>query len=167
MIRPSRDHVFMEIAKMMAMRGNCLRGQVGAIITSGANRIISSGYNGPVIPDSDCYKLQCKLDEKCQHAVHAEANAIMAAANYGIKLFMGTIYCTHAPCENCAKLIFQSGLAKVVYEKNYTDDFGIRLLYRLGVTVVQFPYEQIKDNNKEGGSRGLDTPLSDYTNGLF
>ena len=131
--RPSREDVFMCIAHCMSWRGSCRRKQVGAIITTQSHRIVSSGYNGTLRGDLHCNKLGCNLEEKCKHAVHAELNAIAFAAQAGVSLFNTILYCTTAPCYECAKVIVQVGISKVIYGGEYTDTLGIDLLIKHGV----------------------------------
>lgn len=133
--RPSRDEIFMAIAKIYAMRGTCGRAKVGCIITSPEHRIISSGYNGTLIGAPHCSERNCDLTQKCQHSVHAETNAIAFAARAGLSLLNSVLYCTTAPCKTCAQLIVQSGIIRVVYLYDYTDNAGIELLEQNGLQV--------------------------------
>jgi dCMP deaminase len=122
--RPDRQEVFMAIAKVMSYRGTCGRAQVGCVIVAPDHRIISSGYNGTLLGDKHCDEHMCNTKEKCQHSVHAEANAIAFAARAGISLSGSTLYCTTAPCKTCAQLIIQAGIMRVVFEKVYSTDNG-------------------------------------------
>lgn len=135
MERIERDQMFMEIAHVLAKRGNCGRGKVGALITR-AHRIISTGYNGPLRGAADCSKEVCDLDSKCTRAIHAELNAILFAAREGISVWDSTIWCTHSPCENCAKYIIQAGIRRVKYDLKY-DETGIAILNKAGIKVEQ------------------------------
>lgn len=131
--RPSRDETYLAIAEVIGFRGTCLRGKVGCIITID-NRIISSGYNGP-LDAIGCTHHNCDLTQKCVKAVHAEANAISFAAKEGIKLKGATLYCKVAPCLECARLIIQSGIIRVLYHEDYKNDLGINLLEINGVKI--------------------------------
>jgi len=113
-----------------------LRKQVGCVIIKN-NRVIGSGYNGSVITGKHCSELQCEVEKKCTHSIHAEANALMACLKSGISVEGGTIYCTTAPCYDCAKLIVQSGIIEVVYDKEYTNGDGEFLLESMGISVTQ------------------------------
>jgi len=135
MERISRDELNIKIAGLIALRATCERGQVGCVITQN-NRIVSTGYNGPIVGHS-CQELHCKLDEKCDNATHAEINAITAAAKFGIPLDGSTLYCTTSPCKNCAMAIIQSGIQRVVFDKEYRSDEGTMLLFKSGITVCQ------------------------------
>lgn len=136
--RPERYAVFMAIAQVMSLRGTCQRAKVGCIITSPDHRIISSGYNGTLIRAPHCTEMGCNLEEKCQHSVHAEANAISFAARFGISLSGSIMFCTTAPCKSCAMLIIQAGVHKVVYLSDYTDNIGIKMLTDHNIGVQQY-----------------------------
>lgn len=118
-----RTELYLSMAKLMSMRSTCQRGSNGVIITLD-NRIIASGYNNPLPGSADCKELGCDLTQKCQHSVHAEANAIYFAARYGIALQGATLYCTSSPCFNCAQAIVQSGIKTVIYKEDYLTDEG-------------------------------------------
>ena len=124
--RLTRDALYLHIAHLISLRGTCQRLQVGCVITSPDHRIISTGYNGPLPSDEHC--LKCDLSKSCTDAVHAEANAIAYAAKSGISLNGSTIYLTHNPCVNCAKLIVQSGIKIVKYRNLFRDISGIEIL---------------------------------------
>lgn len=117
MSRLDRIETNLLVAATISLRADCQRAKVGCVIT-GNHRIISSGYNGPLL-DLDCSEAHCKITEKCKHAVHAEANAIAAASKWGIPLLGATLYCTHCPCYDCAKIIVQSGITHVFYLHDY------------------------------------------------
>lgn len=134
MKRISRDTLHIEIAKLMAKRSKCEKAKVGAIITMN-NRIISSGYNGSINPDHVCV---CVKGTPCEEAVHAEANAIFAAAREGISLLGSTLYTTYSPCLKCAQAIFQSGIVKVVYLIPYRDTTPLDMLKKKGIETIQY-----------------------------
>lgn len=129
--RLNRNQANMAMAIVMGMRGTCRRAQVGCVITKG-NRVVSTGYNGS-LGDDHC--LKCDLGQKCSNAVHAEANAIAYAAKKGISLEGATIYCTHGPCLECAKIIIQSGISEVYYMHEYITTPGITLLSENNIRV--------------------------------
>lgn len=134
--RITRNELHMGIATLMSQRGTCGRAQVGCIITVD-NRIISTGYNGPPPREPHCSEHVCDTSKTCSRAIHAEVNAIAHAARYGLSLNGSTLYCTHAPCPSCARLIIQSGISKVVYKYPYKVDEGLEILKRNGVTWLQ------------------------------
>lgn len=130
--RPEREILAMSIAELIALRGTCKRARVGCVITRDG-RIISTGYNGSIIGDMHCDDLGCDVNEKCKHAIHAEANAIIFAARQGLSLKDSVLCCTVAPCYECAKLIVQAGIQKVYWMNGYTDNLGINLLIKCGI----------------------------------
>lgn len=118
----------MALAVDVASRSNCMKAHVGAIILHDG-RIRSTGYNGTVEGYKDCYEGGCPrcLDltlssgeqlDRCV-CVHAEENALVSAARYGIEVAGAECYVTHEPCLGCTKLLIQSGIKKVVYLKPY------------------------------------------------
>lgn len=127
----------MSIAKVVALRANCSRRRVAAVIVAD-RRIISTGYNGTPRGITNCFEGGCP---RCSGAaksgtsleeclcVHAEQNAICQAAYYGIRLADATIYVTLTPCLTCAKLIVNSGIKEVVYDGEYHFDEQTRKLF--------------------------------------
>jgi dCMP deaminase len=125
--RPSWDEYFMMLAEVAAIRGNCLRRRVGAVIVHN-RQILSTGYNGTPKGITNCSDGGCprcsghapsgsSLDE-CL-CVHAEENAIVQAAAYGVPIRGATLYCTLSPCSYCAKSIINAGIVEVVYAGSY------------------------------------------------
>jgi dCMP deaminase len=148
--RPERWDINLAICKVISLRAVCQRGKVGCVITK-HHRIISSGYNGPLLGKT-CNQANCDIESKCQHAVHAELNAIAAAAREGISLDGATLYCTHGPCYDCAKVIIQSGITQVVYTEDYKNELGVDLINNSSVNLLKVTYsnhdnlyDQIKD----------------------
>lgn len=146
MKRPSWDEYFMAIAHVVATRSNCRRRQVAAVIVKD-NRIISTGYNGTPRGIKNCNEGGCRrcnsdvssgknLDEcLCSHA---EENAITQAAYHGISVKGATLYTTYSPCLMCAKMIINSGIAKVVYNESYATSNGIALVIEACIPIVSF-----------------------------
>lgn len=148
--RPHMDKTLMLMAKLMADRATCSRAQVGAIIVK-ETRPVSSGYNGTAagLPhcDHSCscaihppadpahHWSDCRSKQPCKLSVHAEANAIAFAAKHGVSTEGATLYTTMAPCLECAKLILNAGITRVVAAESYRDDSGTRLLLSLGVEI--------------------------------
>jgi dCMP deaminase len=126
-VRPDWDSYFMNIARVVATRGNCLRRQVAAVIVKD-QRIISTGYNGTPRGVKNCCEGGCA---RCAGEApsgtdlgecvcsHAEENAITQAAYHGIALKGATLYSTMSPCLICAKMIINAGVVEVVYESEY------------------------------------------------
>lgn len=140
--RITRNELHMRIAQLISQRATCKRGKVGCIIIKN-NRTVSSGYNGVLHGDTQCSSENCNLEQSCVRAVHAELNAIAAAARHGISLEGCTLICTTAPCINCAMAIAQSGITHVVYGEVYKSPLGLRTLDKMNITHEK--YELIKD----------------------
>lgn len=118
------DEYFMGVAHLSAMRSKDDSSQVGACIVNEKNRIVGMGYNGFPIGCSDdelpWEKNDNYLESKYAYVVHAEPNAIL---NSSVDLAGSRIYVTLYPCNECAKLIIQSGIKEVIYlEHKYPED---------------------------------------------
>jgi dCMP deaminase len=136
--RPSWDVYFMATAMLMATRSSCERLHVGCVIVSGGthkNRIIAAGYNG-FLPGSP--HVSRVRDGHEQATVHAEQNAVSDAARRGVSLEGGTVYITHFPCINCAKILAAAGIHCIKYHRDYRNDDLVReILAESGVRVEQ------------------------------
>mgnify|MGYP000497919225 CR=1 FL=1 len=133
---------FMDTADRFAQLSSSRRLHVGAVVVKD-NRIISIGYNGtPAGWDNNCEN-EFGLDFNGNptlvtkdEVIHAEANAISKLARSNDSGLGGAMFITHAPCLDCAKLIFQSGIGRVFYSENYRDDAGIQFLKKCNVEVI-------------------------------
>lgn len=135
--RITREELYIKMASLIALRGTCKRKQVGCIITRD-NRIISTGYNGPVKGQQHCNPSFCEILTSCTNAIHAEANAIAFAAREGVKLDGATLYCTLAPCKKCSELIIQTGIKEVIFFEQYDGYLQSKyFLFQNGVKVTQ------------------------------
>ncbi|MDK2879539.1 MAG: dCMP deaminase, partial [Thermoanaerobacteraceae bacterium] len=143
-MRPSWDSYFMEIAHVVAKRSTCLRRQVGAVIVKD-KRIMTTGYNGAPTGIAHCEEVGCLRDElnipsgqrhELCRGIHAEQNAIIQAAIWGVGIKGATLYCTTQPCALCAKMLINAGITRIVYEGNYPDTLAMRLLEEAGVEVI-------------------------------
>jgi dCMP deaminase len=111
------DKVFINIAKEVGTLSHCTRSKVGAVLVKDGN-VISFGYNGtPAGMDNGCEENDVTKDE----VIHAEMNAILKAAKSGNAVDGSTLYLSLSPCQNCCKLIIQSGIKRVVYLEGYRD----------------------------------------------
>ena len=135
--RFSRDELLGNIAKLVARRSTCLRSSVGAVLAR-EGRIISMGYNGAPAGMPHCEPETCGPDGGCIRTVHAEANAIAFAAKTGIETDGSTLYTTLSPCNDCAKLLINAGIARVIYWEAYHDAEPLHLLRDTGVGVIRF-----------------------------
>ena len=126
------DKSYMEMASVWARNSYCKRRQVGALLVKD-RMIISDGYNGtPAGFENIC---EDENGATKPYVLHAEANAITKVAKSGNSSSDATLYVTSSPCMECAKLIIQSGIRRVVYQDEYRLDDGINLLRRAGVEV--------------------------------
>lgn len=143
------DKFFIETAKLLAEESKCISLQVGAVIAKD-NRIISIGYNGTVSGtincnealELNCYEKENHSDWSTAHEIHAEMNAIMFAAKYGISVKDATLYCTHEPCDNCLKNIIQAGIKRIVYLHPYKKE-NCQSFYRYYDSIIEIEqYEE-------------------------
>lgn len=150
MNRPSWDDYFMEMTKLTATRSSCLRRHVGAVLVKDT-RVIATGYNGAPAGVTHCEVTGClrqKLNvpsgerhELCR-GLHAEQNAIIQAALYGVSTEGATIYCTTKPCSICTKMIINAKITKIVYEEYYNDSLADELLRDTDIRVLQYKKEK-------------------------
>jgi len=134
MERISRHHMLMQMAMTASLRSTCQRKQVGALLAIDG-RPISIGYGGAPSHFPHCDESICDLTKPCTRTVHAEANAIAFAARKGIATEGSALYCTLAPCLDCAKLLINSGVLHVNYLETYRNSDGIILLATAGIIV--------------------------------
>jgi dCMP deaminase len=151
--KPGFDQIFMNLASDLAKRSHCVKAQVGAVLTKDT-RIISIGYNGPPAGTHNCDEewpeTGCARDSRgsCSLALHAEENAILYAVKNGASLEGATLYITLSPCLPCARIIYSSGIRKVLYKNSYAaykglpSDEGVDFLNRFGVETTRFNEEQ-------------------------
>ncbi len=139
--RPSWDEYFMAATVLISMRSACDRLHVGCLVVSSGehpNRIIAAGYNGflPGVPHHSCVR-----DGHEQATVHAEQNAVADAAKRGVSLMGATVYVTHFPCVNCAKVLAAAGVSAIKYLHDYHDDELVRpLLESAGITIERLDF---------------------------
>lgn len=140
MERISWDQYFMAQSHLLALRSTCTRLMVGATIVRD-KRIIAGGYNGSVSGSVHCIDEGCYIvDNHCVRTVHAEANALLQCAKFGVATEGADMYVTHFPCLQCTKLIIQSGLKNIYYATDYRNDpFAEQLFKETGVKTKQVP----------------------------
>lgn len=133
------DERYLEMAQVWAKNSYCKRRQVGALLVKD-RMIISDGYNGT--PSG--FENQCEDENGVTkpYVLHAEANAITKVAKSGNSSQGATLYVTASPCMECAKLIIQAGIKRVVYKDLYRIRDGIDLLERAGIECEQFEDEK-------------------------
>jgi dCMP deaminase len=127
------DRRYLDMARIWAQNSYCRRRQVGALVVK-EGMIISDGYNGT--PSG--FENVCEDDNGLTkpYVLHAEANAITKLARSSNNSDGATIYITASPCIECAKLIIQAGIRRVVYGEKYRLTDGIELLERAGIEVI-------------------------------
>ncbi|MFV0365059.1 MAG: deoxycytidylate deaminase [Mangrovibacterium sp.] len=133
------DKRYLRMAKVWAENSYCTRRQVGALLVKD-KMIISDGYNGTPSGFENC----CEDGETGRtkpYVLHAEANTISKVAKSNNSSEGATLYVTCSPCLECAKLIIQAGIARVVFLDNYRMEDGIELLQRAKVEIVQVDLE--------------------------
>lgn len=135
---------FMGIANLTSKLSYAKRLQVGAVIVKG-NQIIGTGYNGmPAGWDNNCENEIYEKDgfhitlKTKPEVLHAESNALMKVARSTESSEGATLFCTHAPCMECAKLIYQSGINTVYYRDAYRSEDGIEFLKQSDINVHQY-----------------------------
>lgn len=142
------DKAHVETAEVYAKLSSAKRLKVGCVIVKG-NRIISIGYNGmPSGWDNECEELvkwpngDVRFMQTKAEVLHAETNAIAKLAKSSESGDNSTMYCTHAPCIDCAKLIYQAGVSRVIYKYDYRNLDGVEFLKKCGVSTVKYEDKQ-------------------------
>lgn len=136
MTQEQSDKYYIKVAQLCANNSYALKLKVGAVIVKD-DQIISDGFNGT----------PCGFENRCEtkningelktlpYVLHAESNAILKCAKYGKSTNGATLYITHSPCIECAKLIIQAGIIRVVYLDVYRTIDGIVILRKSGINV--------------------------------
>jgi dCMP deaminase len=142
----------MEIVNLVKKRSTCLRRQVGAVVVVNKH-IVATGYNGVPRNITHCDVTGCLRDqlkvpsgerhELCR-GLHAEQNAIIQAANYGVSLCGSTIYTNCKPCSICTKMIINAGIEKIVYEEDYNDPLANELLSETTIEIVKLEKNKVE-----------------------
>ena len=139
--RPSWDEYFMGICEQVAGRSTCKRRHVGAVVVRD-RRILATGYNGTPAGLRHCDEVGCLREqmgiesgsnhELCR-GIHAEQNAVIQAAKYGIAIDGSTLYTSHQPCVLCAKILINAGISEVVYRFPYPDELARSMMEEASV----------------------------------
>ncbi|MCS0786647.1 ComE operon protein 2 [Cytobacillus pseudoceanisediminis] len=151
MDRISWNQYFMAQSHLLALRSTCTRLAVGATIVRD-KRIIAGGYNGSIAGGEHCIDEGCYvIDNHCVRTIHAEMNAILQCAKFGVPTTDAEIYVTHFPCLQCCKAIIQAGIKTVYYAQDYKNHpYGIELFEKAGVKTVQVIAEKVSfDDSKQ------------------
>ncbi|MFC3039120.1 ComE operon protein 2 [Virgibacillus xinjiangensis] len=138
MERISWNQYFMAQSHLLSLRSTCTRLMVGATIVRD-KRIIAGGYNGSVTGSVHCVDEGCYvIDGHCVRTVHAEANALLQCAKFGVPTDDADIYVTHFPCLQCCKQLIQSGIKTVYYAEDYHNHpYAIELFEEAGIETVK------------------------------
>lgn len=144
MTRINWQQYFLAQAKVVSLRSTCTRLEVGAILVRN-NRIIASGYNGSVDDSSHCIDEGCLVvNNHCVRTVHAEMNALIQCARFGVATENTQLYVTHFPCLQCAKHIVQAGIEKIYYEADYRNDSIAEQLFKeANIEVEKVPLTKV------------------------
>jgi dCMP deaminase len=133
-------NAYIDVAERFAQLSSAVRLKVGAVVVKD-NRIISIGYNGtPAGWDNSC-EIEVQSDQSQRvlktkdEVIHAEANAIAKLARSNEAGDRAVLFCTHAPCIQCAKLIYGAGIRAVYYRDLYSNDSGVKFLEKSGIEV--------------------------------
>lgn len=165
------DERYLRMAHIWAENSYALRLKVGSLMVKDG-MIISDGYNGMPSGFPNCCECVSDLEGRkiiafhdpveanryytlhpqsklvtYNEVLHAEANAITKVAKSNNSSVGATLYVTDAPCLNCAKLIIQAGIVRVVYDRNYRDTAGIRLLEEAGIEVTRISLDERRQEN--------------------
>ncbi|WP_042345782.1 ComE operon protein 2 [Bacillus massiliigorillae] len=149
MSRISWHQYFMAQSHLLALRSTCTRLTVGATVVRD-KRIIAGGYNGSIAGGDHCIDKGCYvIDNHCVRTVHAEMNALLQCAKFGVPTGGAEMYVTHFPCLQCCKSIIQAGIKAVYYAEDYKNHpYAIELFQQAGVQVEHVPFEQAALDSK-------------------
>src|SRR3989337_1303365 len=153
-LRPDWDRYFLDLCEAVARRATCDRGRSGCVIVKD-KRIMTTGYVGAPsgLPHCDDIGHDMRkvsdynenVTNHCVRTLHAEQNAIIQAARFGIPHEGTTLFCKMTPCRTCAMMIINAGIQRVVCEKRYHADADTRELFKqagVGLTVVNDEVEE-------------------------
>jgi len=143
--RPSWDEYFMDIAQLVSKRSTCMRRSVGAVLVKD-KRVLATGYNGVPSGIRHCAEVGCLREqlnipsgervELCR-GLHAEQNAIIQAALYGVSVKGATLYVNLHPCILCTKMLINAGIVQIFYGEGYSDQLSVEMLEESKVTVTR------------------------------
>lgn len=137
------DVAYLKMALEWARLSYCKRKQVGALIVKDRT-IISDGYNGTPSGFENC--CEDENNKTKWYVLHAEANAILKISRSTQSCEGATLYLTLSPCKECSKLIFQSGIKRVVYIQDYPDNEGLVFLESAGVETLKISQEELEND---------------------
>jgi dCMP deaminase len=144
--RPSYDEYFMEMAHVVSKRSTCLRRKVGAILVKDKH-ILSTGYNGAPkglehCSDTGCLRENLNIPSGERHelcrGLHAEQNAIIQAAVFGVSIKGSVLYCTNTPCVVCVKMLINAGVTEIIYGGEYPDNLAKLMINESKLKIKRF-----------------------------
>lgn len=154
--KPSWNAYWIKMCHLVASRGSCSRRQIGAVIVSDDNILLSSGYNGTPRGVKNCNEggcARCNNQGAAQSGtnlgeclcVHGEENAIVQAARQGIAIKGATLYTSFCPCSYCAKSIVNAGIKKVFFDEAYAmDDVTKALFSEAEVQIYHYTHQEVQ-----------------------
>ncbi|MCD6383855.1 MAG: dCMP deaminase family protein [Thermoplasmata archaeon] len=140
----------MRMAYLVATRATCTRRKVGAVVVKDKH-VLTTGYNGPPkgLPHCDvtgCLREKLNIPSGERHelcrGVHAEQNAIIQAAYFGVSLKGASMYVTNYPCSVCIKMIINAGIVEVIYDEGYPDDLAKDIVEEAGLKMRRFQLDE-------------------------
>jgi len=158
MARPDWDRYFLDLCEAVSKRSTCDRGKTGCVIVKD-KRIMTTGYVGSPIGLPHCDEMghdmrkvfddSGNVSQHCVRTLHAEQNAIIQAAKFGISLDGATLFCKMTPCRRCAMIIINSGIKRVVCEKHYHADKDTIELFKLADIELVVMNEDIEEYDRQ------------------
>ncbi len=155
--RLSWDQYFLNITRQVAERSTCTRAKVGAVIAR-ERSILASGYNGAPSGLPHCTEVGClvyqsqtpdgQLEENCYRTIHAEINAIAQAAKNGVSIRDADIYVTHTPCIHCLKVLINTGIKRIFYDRAYKLETVRELLGASDVQLHKIASEETAEHSR-------------------
>ena len=146
MNRPDWDQYFMQFAEDAAARSTCLSRKVGAVLVRD-NHVLATGYNGVPAGIKHCEEVGClrkkmQVESGTRHelcrGLHAEQNAIIQAACYGINIQGAVLYCTNQPCVICTKMLINAKVEKIFYAGEYADKLAKSMLVEANIPTIRW-----------------------------
>lgn len=139
MARASWIEYFIQMSLLVATRSTCPRRSVGAVLVRD-HRVIASGYNGAPAGQPHCTEVGCVMEnDHCVRTIHAELNALLQCARYGIATQGVDLFCTDMPCRHCARALVQAGIERIYYLRPYESPETLELVASTGVQLIRVP----------------------------
>ena len=158
MVRPDWDRYFLDLCEAISKRATCDRGKAGCVIVRD-KRIMTTGYVGAPAGLPHCDEVghdmrkvfddNGSVSQHCVRTLHAEQNAIIQAARFGIALDGATLYCKMTPCRRCAMMMINSGIKRVVCERRYHADKDTTDLFEQADIELVVMNEDVEDYDRQ------------------